>query len=298
MSAYRNDVDALEARRAALASEVEAKRRELDEAARLLEESKARAKLPVLDNIRVASPCHEPWSQMTGDARVRSCDACNLRVYNLSELTRDEAQALLVEHEGRLCVRYFQRADGTILLKDCTIGVQRRRKRRLVAAGAAALLASGAAGVITYQRSGGAATHAVAEDAATHTAAEDACDPREHDRDRARTRCGSELRRSYATTGVLARSLEVTAEELAAANRDLTAARAEVEAAVARDHADRDAALARLRAAEAAAATANASTAALQQAHAAAEAELEAAQARARALEKLLAHPHVDELVR
>jgi len=27
-------------------------------------------------------------------------------------MTRDEAQALIIEKEGKLCVRYFQRTDG------------------------------------------------------------------------------------------------------------------------------------------------------------------------------------------
>ena len=48
-----------------------------------------------------------------------------------------------IEHEGKLCVRYFRRSDGTILTSDCDIGIDRRRKRRLIAAGAAALLAGG-----------------------------------------------------------------------------------------------------------------------------------------------------------
>ena len=142
---YRNDLDALAARHAALETELAEKTKELDAAARLLAEAKAKSKLPVLDNIRVASPCSAAWSQMTGDDRVRHCGDCQKNVYNLSEMTRDEAEALIVAKEGRLCVRYFQRSDGTILLKDCTIGVRRKRRRRIIAAGAAAMLAGGAA---------------------------------------------------------------------------------------------------------------------------------------------------------
>jgi len=141
MAAYRDDVEALDARHAALSHELAAKTRELADAARLLDEARTRAKLPVLDNIRVATPCSADWSKMTGDERTRACADCNKNVYNLSNLTRDEAQALIIEKEGKLCVRYYQRADGTILLKDCSIGVGKRRKRRWIAAGAAALLA-------------------------------------------------------------------------------------------------------------------------------------------------------------
>ncbi len=144
MPAYRDDLEALSLRQAALASEVAAKTKELTAASELLADAKARARLPVLDNIRVATPCTADWAKMTGDDRVRACGDCKKNVYNLSELTRFEAEALIVEKEGKLCVRYFQRADGTILLKDCMIGIKRKRRRRLVAFGAAALLAGGA----------------------------------------------------------------------------------------------------------------------------------------------------------
>ena len=141
MAAYRDDVAALDARHTALAHEVAAKSKELADAARLLDEAKRKAKLPVLDNIRVATPCRVSWDGMTGDERVRACGDCKKSVYNISNLTRDEAHALIVEKEGKLCVRYYQRHDGTILLKDCSVGVGRKRKRTMVAAGVAALLA-------------------------------------------------------------------------------------------------------------------------------------------------------------
>jgi hypothetical protein len=149
---YRNDLEALSARQAALETEVRDRQRELAEARRLVEEIEARARLPVLDNIRVAAPCGMPWDKMAGDDRVRACGDCQKNVYNLSDLTRDEAEALIVEKEGRLCVRYFQRADGTILLKDCAVGVKQRRRRRFVAVGVAASLAGTA---LAYVRPGG-----------------------------------------------------------------------------------------------------------------------------------------------
>ncbi len=144
---YRSDLDALAARRQALTDEVALKQQELAEATRLHEDATRRAKLPVLDNLRVAAPCSKQWADMSGDERSRHCNDCNQSVYNISGLTRDEAQALLIEKEGKLCVRYFQRSDGTVLLKDCTIGVSKRRKRRLFAAGAVAMLAGSAAGM-------------------------------------------------------------------------------------------------------------------------------------------------------
>ncbi len=48
-----------------------------------------------LDRLRVASPCPTSWEQMSGNERVRHCELCNLSVYNIAELTRKEAAALV-----------------------------------------------------------------------------------------------------------------------------------------------------------------------------------------------------------
>jgi len=154
---FRDNVDALTARHDALASELAAKTKELDAARQLLDDAKQRLREPVLPNIRVATPCNADWKQMVGDDRVRACAGCEKNVYNLSAMTRDEAEALIIEKEGKLCVRYFQRADGTILLKDCAVGVRQKRKRRIVAVGASLLLAGG--GVVAYKLTRPAPAH-------------------------------------------------------------------------------------------------------------------------------------------
>jgi hypothetical protein len=59
---------------------------------------------------------------MFGNDRKRFCGDCKLNVYNLSDMTRDEAERLILNSEGRLCVRFFRRADGTILTKNCPVG--------------------------------------------------------------------------------------------------------------------------------------------------------------------------------
>lgn len=150
MAAYRNDIDALSARHDSLAHELAQKTKEVNDAARLLEEARTKAKLPVLDNIRVATPCRADWNQMVGDDRARHCGSCDKDVFNLSNMTREEAEALIVEKAGKLCARYYQRHDGTILLKDCSVGIGARRKRRIIAAGAMALL--GTAALFAYKR--------------------------------------------------------------------------------------------------------------------------------------------------
>jgi hypothetical protein len=80
---------------------------------------------------------------MTGDDRVRRCGQCRKNVYNLTALTAAEAAAVVFKHNGKLCLRYYQRHDGTILLADCTVGVSRGNRHRWVAAGAASLVVGG-----------------------------------------------------------------------------------------------------------------------------------------------------------
>ena len=86
---------------------------------------------------------------MVGDERVRFCGKCEKNVFNLSSMSREAAEALLRERSAwrkRLCVRYYQRADGTILAADCPVGVSKKRRRKLaiaaVGAGAMAIAAA------------------------------------------------------------------------------------------------------------------------------------------------------------
>src|SRR6185436_10400246 len=87
---------------------------------------------PPLENLRVASPCNASWEAMKGDERVRFCGECQKNVYNLSAMTRDEAERLLADREGSICVRLYKRADGTVINADCPVGVRRKRVRLAV----------------------------------------------------------------------------------------------------------------------------------------------------------------------
>jgi hypothetical protein len=82
-----------------------------------------------LDDIRIASPCSADWDEMYGDDRKRFCGDCKLNVYNLSGMTKAEAENLLVSSEGRLCVRLYRRADGSIITKDCPVGWAKVKQR-------------------------------------------------------------------------------------------------------------------------------------------------------------------------
>jgi hypothetical protein len=101
-----------------------------------------------LDGIQVAKPCPANWDAMSGDERVRFCGLCKLNVYNLSAMKREEAEALVREREGRVCVRFFRREDGTILTQDCPVGLAALRRRvAKVAASLAAFVTIGWAAV-------------------------------------------------------------------------------------------------------------------------------------------------------
>jgi hypothetical protein len=82
-----------------------------------------------LDHLRIASPCPSSWEKMAGDDRVRSCELCNLQVYNIASLTRQEVEAIIAKTQGRLCARLYRRADGTIITKDCPVGLRAVRQR-------------------------------------------------------------------------------------------------------------------------------------------------------------------------
>ncbi len=93
-----------------------------------------------LNNIRIASPCPANWAEMYGNERKRFCGDCKLNVYNISGMTLADAESLLEQSEGRLCVRYYRRADGTILTKDCPVGLAKIRQRFVVGATAVVTL--------------------------------------------------------------------------------------------------------------------------------------------------------------
>lgn len=76
-----------------------------------------------LENVHIATPCKIPWDSMHGDELVRYCSQCHLNVYNIKQMTRRQASELL-GLDDNICVRLFRRTDGTIITKDCPVGVK------------------------------------------------------------------------------------------------------------------------------------------------------------------------------
>lgn len=139
------EYDALKERLASVEKEHEEVRREIDARA---------AKLPtsLLDRARIASPCHERWENMIGDEVTRFCPSCQKNVHNISEMTRNEAEAFLESVAGgAACIRMYRREDGTVMTADCPVGVRKKRVKRLVLATVGGTLAV-AAGAIAFWR--------------------------------------------------------------------------------------------------------------------------------------------------
>ncbi len=140
LRAATEHLDAMRAKQAEVAKEL------ADIDARL----QPKRSLPMLDSVKVASPCPAKWAEMVGDDVTRHCLACEKNVYNLSEMTRDAAEAFLAARMGtEVCVRFYQRADGTIMTQDCAVGVTRKRRKKiaLAVAGVGAAIAAAATAV-------------------------------------------------------------------------------------------------------------------------------------------------------
>jgi len=81
-----------------------------------------------LEQMSVPVPCTVAWESMTGSEQVRHCAQCHQEVYNISAMGREDAEEFLQasrmnggdgRDQGRLCVRFYRRPDGTVTTRDC-----------------------------------------------------------------------------------------------------------------------------------------------------------------------------------
>ena len=161
--AYRTDASVLAEKVAsARAARAERSLLRMSEASLMLELEELRGKmerrgikhvsLPMLDDVKVATPCDVSWSDMDGDSDVRYCGSCKKHVYNLSMMSRPEAEAVLTAAKATegMCVRLYRRADGTVITDDCPVGTRRRRFWRRTSGLAAAGILLAALGAAMY----------------------------------------------------------------------------------------------------------------------------------------------------
>lgn len=60
---------------------------------------------------------------------MRDCSQCSRQVYNISDMSRHEAEAFLAQHGTSHCATFYRRADGTIMTDDCPVGLRKLRDR-------------------------------------------------------------------------------------------------------------------------------------------------------------------------
>ena len=102
----------------------------------------------LLDDIQLTYRCPVAWDSMEGDERVRFCGECRQNVYNLSEMSRAEAEAIVRQREtDAVCIGFYRRDDGTVLTRECPLGAAvpargqaARRRLRLFAFAVVTLL--------------------------------------------------------------------------------------------------------------------------------------------------------------
>lgn len=115
-----------------------------------------------LEQLRIATPCQQRWEDMEGDEARRFCAACGLYVHNLAAMTREQADTLLAAGQrsgARTCVRLYRRADGTVITRDCPVGLAAARRRVWagVRRAAAAIFLAGAS-LVSWKRAQGVLT--------------------------------------------------------------------------------------------------------------------------------------------
>jgi hypothetical protein len=71
-----------------------------------------------LEVLRIEQPCHAEWNEMAGDDRQRFCQGCQKHVYNFAAMTRDEAERLVCQAAGSLCLRFARDTSGTVVTFD------------------------------------------------------------------------------------------------------------------------------------------------------------------------------------
>lgn len=99
-------------------------------------------KKSILDRVSIAAPCNADWDNMVGDERERFCNQCTLNVYNISSMSKSDAEEFLsLRTQGRVCVQFYKRKDGTIITDNCPKGLRviRDKTRKMFQAASAFL---------------------------------------------------------------------------------------------------------------------------------------------------------------
>jgi Carboxypeptidase regulatory-like domain len=75
-------------------------------------------KKSTLDRVYLKKPCSTEWDVMEGNDQIRFCQECAKQVYDLSTLTRKQAEDLLAKAGGELCAKFNRDDRGRIITAD------------------------------------------------------------------------------------------------------------------------------------------------------------------------------------
>jgi len=70
------------------------------------------------DRLNVVSPCASSWGRMSGSADKRHCAECNKFVFDFSQMTRSQIEAVVTAKRGQLCARITRREDGSLVMLE------------------------------------------------------------------------------------------------------------------------------------------------------------------------------------
>ena len=81
------------------------------------------------DRMNIPAPCDADWDSMIGNERVRFCEHCQLRVTDLSAMTQRSAMEFVARSRGRVCVRFIQKPNGSLLTRTMPEKLYRIHRR-------------------------------------------------------------------------------------------------------------------------------------------------------------------------
>ena len=95
-----------------------------------------------LDQLKVAKPCSAGWAQMTGNDQKRFCSECSKHVFDFSQMTRQQIEAVTAVHQGNLCARITRHEDGSMVMQEPPLPVYpgRRSNSPMLSAAVATML--------------------------------------------------------------------------------------------------------------------------------------------------------------
>jgi hypothetical protein len=71
-----------------------------------------------LEQIDVPRPCPIGEQELSGDGATRFCPHCQKNVHDLSAMTQADAERLVCQNAGNLCVLFSQTHDGQMVTLD------------------------------------------------------------------------------------------------------------------------------------------------------------------------------------